>query len=585
MAQVPYSPTPSVQPSGQALPNLNVTGVTSDAFGGQSAAALGNLGKQLERTGDEIFQRAVALQTLQNEAEAQDANARFVEGMSELHAAYQSTQGMEAVNGRQPYLDSLNKLRDETGVGLNPAARRLYDNMTRQQYSRAAFNASGHAATEFKKFTIGGVNAKIKANEQSAVLMPNEDNFDEAVTENERLIRGTRAIVGGMSDEQADQLVNDSTSRMYLAKITGMVREDPFAANEFLERNRGKLTNPADLEKAENLVQNKTYTLGARRTAAQINAEGRADRGLSERVTEAEATAERQRPGDKLYAEYVKSAVISGYQTKKKITADDLQYNAANVSSAINGDFGKVPTSPEELMATSPEIAASWQAIPATKRGPYLSAMARAAKGDVGETESTFREYLKLRGQATSDNAEDRRAFLEHNAADWIGKLPQKRITELLKMQETIYKGGGLAGKVTEGMRILTSAGIAPTLAGTNADTVNTFRGALQEATDVFYQENKRLPKTLDEWKQIGTQINQQYPDPNTFSSRWFSTKYPLWQHTVPSEVKEGMDKGAGTELTDEQARRALFRKRYKELYGGSVSKPPAAQNPRQGPQ
>jgi len=582
---VPYSPVPSVQPSGETTRNLSVSGVSDEAFGAASARAMGGFAKQLETSGDEIFKRAVAMQTLANEAEAQDANARFVESMSALHAEYQSTQGKEAVDGRQPYLDSLNGLRETIASEVsNPAARRMYDNMTRQQFSRAAFNAAGHSATEFKKYLVRGADAEVKTKVQATLTNPgSQEGFDDDVADVERAIRGTKAVVSGLPDAEVDLMVNNSKSSMYLARTLAILRDDPVKAGEFLEANRTKFTNPVDLEKAENQVQNKSYTQGARRVAAEINSESRKDQGLAERVSEAEATAARQRPGDKLYAEYVKSAVISGYQTKKKIDADDLQFNQANVASAINGDYGKVPTTPEELVATSPAVAKSWSEIPANKRGPWLAAMSRAAKGDVGETEATFREYLKLRGQAVSDNAEDRRAFLEVNAADLIGKLPNKRVTELLKMQETIYKGGGLAGKVTEGMRMLTSAGIAPTLAATNADTVNTYRGALQEATDLFYNENKRLPKTLDEWKQIGAQINQQYPDPNTFASKWFGSKYPLWQHTVPSEVQESLSKDAGRELSEEETRRMMFRERYKQLYGGSV-KAPAAKT-KMGPQ
>ena len=579
MPTVPYSPVPSVQPSGEATRNLSVSGVSEEAFGGGSAKAIGGFARQLESSGDEIFKRALALQTLANEAEAQDANARFVESMSGLHAEYQSTQGKDAVDGRQPYLDNLNSLREEIGSSLsNPASTRLYNNMTRQQYSRAAFNAAGHSATEFKKYLVKGADAEVKSKVQATLTNPgSQEGFEEDVAEVERTIRGTKAIVGGLPQAEVDLLTNNAKSGMYLARTMAILRDDPIRAGEFLEANRKNFTNPVDLEKAETQVQNKTYTLGSRRTAAEINAEGRPDRGLSERVTEAEARAEKQRPGDKLYAEYLKSAVISSYSTKKKIDADDLQFNQQNIASAINGDYGSVPTTVEELVGTSPAVAQSWTALPSTKRGPWLAALARAAKGDVGETEGSFREYLKYRGMAASDNAEDRSKFLEISAADLIGKMPRTRITELLKMQETIYKGGGLAGKVSEGMRILTSAGIAPTLAGTNADTVNTFRGALQEAVDLFRGENKRLPKTLDEWKQIGAQINQQYPDPNTFGSKWFGSKYPLWQHTVPTEVQEGLSKDAGRELSEEEARRVMFRERYKQLYGGGA-KPKAQQ-------
>ncbi len=71
MAQVPYSPVPSVAPGGVPQSRFHAD-VSEATFGGNIGAALGNLGGQLQRSGNELFERGIAMQTLYNQSEAQE---------------------------------------------------------------------------------------------------------------------------------------------------------------------------------------------------------------------------------------------------------------------------------------------------------------------------------------------------------------------------------------------------------------------------------------------------------------------------------------------------------------------------------
>jgi len=72
MAQVPYKPVPDVQPEDRATPYFHVNAV-SEAFGANIGSAISHLGSQIEQSSDQLFGRAVALQKLRNETEADQA--------------------------------------------------------------------------------------------------------------------------------------------------------------------------------------------------------------------------------------------------------------------------------------------------------------------------------------------------------------------------------------------------------------------------------------------------------------------------------------------------------------------------------
>src|SRR5262245_32507513 len=97
MAQVPYKPVMDVSPGDRPTPYFHLNAV-ADAFGANIGQALSHLGAQMERSSDELFNRAVALQQLKNETEAREADAQYMIESGKYHAEFNSLQGKNAVN-------------------------------------------------------------------------------------------------------------------------------------------------------------------------------------------------------------------------------------------------------------------------------------------------------------------------------------------------------------------------------------------------------------------------------------------------------------------------------------------------------
>ena len=69
MPQVPYSPVPQVAPTGSPLPEVR-SNVTAASFGGDVAHAIQGFGREAAGAGNAIYERALWLQGLNNQAEA-----------------------------------------------------------------------------------------------------------------------------------------------------------------------------------------------------------------------------------------------------------------------------------------------------------------------------------------------------------------------------------------------------------------------------------------------------------------------------------------------------------------------------------
>ena len=239
----------------------------------------------------------------------------------------------------------------------------------------------------------------------------------------------------------------------------------------------------------------------------------------------------------------------------------------------MGGQSGKLPTTVEELTA-DPKASQAWEdLLPASQRR-YMSVLARNAKGDTNWTDTSLREYQRLKGQANADPAE----FLDVDVVS-MG-LPNSAKRELINLQ------GRLKGKAEADPRVARALGIlAPDLAAAgierkNKDEYYQFTGALSDQLQQFSEENKRAPK-LDEVKLIGSRLLQQQTSPGWL----WNSKSPTFSVPVPNDEAEKIKQsGEWSKMsivpTPEMIQRIYTRGLYQKLYGGSVKSDPLASGP-----
>lgn len=272
MPQVPYDPTPNVAPQANPTP-LRSANAPADAFGANIARATEGLGKALEGAGNEIFARAISMQELNQQAEANEAIANYQMRLGESHADYHTSMGKNAVDGLNPFIKSTEDLRVEVGKGLSSDyARKVYDSATRNTRSRTIFSAASHAATENKRYVVGASEARIGAARSSALRDPtNEAQFQAELRETIDQTDFQADMIKGVSPEQRAEMQADARSKLWVNRIQGLAKEKPFDAGTLLDKAvadgdiRGE-----DIARITNYVTSQKNSVGARQISVRV---------------------------------------------------------------------------------------------------------------------------------------------------------------------------------------------------------------------------------------------------------------------------------------------------------------------------
>lgn len=576
MPTVPYNPVPQVEQTGAGrVPQVQISGISASAFGGDVAEGFGALGKTLDNVGDEWFKRAQALQKLNNESEAREAEAAFTIAAGDLSAKYNALQGKDAVMGREAYVQSLRDLRASHIEGMsNSETKRLFSESSLGTMSRLTLYSATHAATENRKYVSGAATASAAAAVDAVAQTPDDEDAVKIARDKSKQAVRIQAAVNGWGVEQASQADKEAQSGITFTQITSQADKDPFGAEATLERNRAEMT-AADIAKAEALIKSRQTQVGSRNIESIVNSDfrdpnrdaTRPEKSIGERTDEARKLAERQRPGDIEYADQAVARVTAGYSRRKaEIREADLN-NSYIVNGAVIGEQNVLPTNLDELRAISPAVSKAYDDLPPERKRAVNKGMALNAKGDVPESATTVREVLAQRGLALSDNPDDREKFLYTDVMSL--NIPLKDRRTLGMLQQKLKEGVG-DPRVATAYRQLADAGIAPTADRSSKEDVQIFRGALQEALDLWQQDHKGQRPDLKAIKEIGSRITQTAADPERWSFGIGMDKVPMYKFNVPDQFKkiatdEALGQGRG-EPSPEELQRLYLRYRYREL-------------------
>lgn len=269
MAQVPYTPYPTVSPRAPGVPAVSVS-TTPDMFGANIGRGMEQLGATESHVGDELFQRAVAMQELRNETEAKQADANYMIESGKLHAQFSSLEGKNAVDAFPKYISDLKSLREDMRQGLsNDQARRYYDSSSLQNMGRSIFNGAGHAAVQQKAYANGTLDAQVKAYSSSALQNAKDEGAFQAGLQNIDEVTDTKAQLFGWGDAQKAEYKAERVSNLWANRIEGLSRTDPQAAKEMLSQHRQDIVGD-HLARTDAIVRQQLYNTGARNISHDI---------------------------------------------------------------------------------------------------------------------------------------------------------------------------------------------------------------------------------------------------------------------------------------------------------------------------
>lgn len=272
-SNVPYTGVPSVQPSFDATPSMS-SNLPMAAFGTGVASAVGHIGNSLEGAGNELYSRAIAMQQLNEQANAANAVAEFTTAQGEKFAQYSTLSGKNAVDGYKPYIDDLNSTREAIGQKLSsPYAQKMYLQESRSIQARSVFSAAAHSGREGKNYAIGSTQSQVDANVNAAALAPqDEESYQASLKKNAELVQHIGDI-NGWDKQKVENTLQGENSRLTMGRIQGLAKSDVPSAQKLLDAavKAGNISGD-DLGRAQTYIRGQKLSVSTRQEAARARA-------------------------------------------------------------------------------------------------------------------------------------------------------------------------------------------------------------------------------------------------------------------------------------------------------------------------
>lgn len=353
MAQVPYSPVPNAEPSGQGLSPVNPN-ISSEAFGGGIGQAISGFGRAVEGAGDTMFKIALDMQTKTNEAQARQGAADYTIAVGKANAEFSAKSGTEAAAAYPTHVENLGRLRDQYKDRMSsPMATRLFDNQSLGALTHATINSASHVAAENKKTIIRSYDSAI-----DSAMVTIANNPDDEVVKNDakdRLIKtiwDKNAVLGQSMNNEKD--LRDAASAIAVTEITSVPPDQPEKAQELLTEKwdvidsakRVALRNSLDVSVRTNRADNISREIysGAldgegnlTKTVKELEVAGRAKAGDDPKLADEIVRQIELRNNRNLYVK--RQEVLDGKQTIAGMMVDD---NITSVKDLRNTPRGEL---------------------------------------------------------------------------------------------------------------------------------------------------------------------------------------------------------------------------------------------------
>lgn len=577
MPQVPYSPVPNVEPT-QGGPGSISVPTPVEAFGGATAKAVQGLGAELGHVGDEIFKRAIAIQQLNNEADANNASTDYMIQAGELHAKYGALQGQEAVKAYPDYVRNLSDLRSTIRGNLtNPMAQKMYDAESRSMMARTIFNGAGHAATQQRESVLSAATAKQEVLRKTVEDNPDDEaSFDAAIAENHQsAAQRAELMPGGSSPERVEFLTKVGDSEIAYRRIVAIARNQPNKASELLKdyEQRGLLFGN-QLEQARAKVQSFTHTVSMDTLATDVLAkntkpDGSFAKSFVEMQEEARTQAQKMYPNDPTIGTAAASMFDKQYNQRAWAKTKDDQQTAATLNDYIVKGASQVGQLPPDLTArmTPKQI----------KDYPGMANSYRRSQDALTNRDA----YTNLLGLYNNDNAK----FMDTNLMTYPG-LSKSNIDFFLKLQRQSSTGDPRVKRALDWIRGRDGSTLVNLFGSTgqttdNREDYNRFVGTLHDAIQAHQETYGKPPTEKEVTQEIFPSVIGEVTQPGFWSiGGWGTTnKVPFFKADIPDAVREAVQKDSGGKaLTDDEIRHLWAQENFLKLYNEKKASKPKDQ-------
>lgn len=560
MPQVPYNPVPTARPRDIATPTIGIN-TPPAAFGGAVAAAIEHMGGDISQAGGEIFNRAIAMEQLVQENEANKAQTQQAVESGQAFSKYSTLEGKAAYDAYPSFQKELVEIRQRNRANLtSPYAQRLYDADSRNVMVREMVNAASHSATQFKQWTIQEGNGVIENAENYVRNNAHDEKSYQQLMPRVEAAARRDVELHQYGPEEGQAVYDDKIAKFKANYIEGKAKIDPPAARKLFDEEKGTLGKYADQLDAR--IKTNEYNTGARNISSQVMLEvSKKDLSLPDAVNMARDKAREQSPDDSVFADQAEKETIAKYRLKEAVDKGKLDKNMDVIDQAIGS--GSVHTV-DDLRKSSPEAEDAYWAIPSKQRNGLqgrINTYNNALKQKTNEV-----EYQRLLGMKDDNPTSFQAADIMANK-----QLSQSDIRKLRHLQQESRddpKGDPHVALAYKAIR----ASLPDNFDDKDQEGLRQqFKGALGEAITVeTEQKGKRL--NYKELGEIGKNVLHEFvTQPNWFMRKIMGEGPSISNLDVPNEaveaIKRDWSEEGKAEPTDEEVRREWWKQNYKTLY------------------
>ena len=578
MAQIPYTPYSTVAPDPGGGEKVT-TSPPPAAFGVNVAQAVEGLGGQIEKSGDELFTRAMALQDLRNETDAREAQTQYAEKASLLHAQYGALEGKSAADGLEGYIKAQADLRTQYRDSLKTQyAQRYYDRDTLPFMQRNIFSAAGHAADQNKASIVGTATSKLDLDTRTWSDPKNPAEFNSKVESAQDDIATISGAKGWTPAQQAD-FAAKQVADLRLGQINEISHTDPKASLDMLDKPEIKAQlGQVNYEKALLTARAQNRAVGGVNLANDTYAP---DKTAAQMEQEVKSRSVDLAHGDPLFEKDALTALRGKISGDRYFAKQDQDTSMQKVYDALQHGVTDI-----QSLRAQPGMAQTIDSLP-----PKVSSMIPGlitSYNDKRDKSGREERFTELWGQSYSD----REKFLDADLTK--ADLSPAQVNRLITRRAAVLKDPNDDPHVERSLGWMKITRPAELRAlgifdkpKTDTDDVSAanydhYVGALQQGIDAWREDHGKPPSYKDVTETIGPAAIRQRTEGGVFG--FFGTKRGAFDQDTKTVkdwadkkglVQQMLDRGQPAP-TDEEVYRAFLRSQFIDLY----SKPKDSSGP-----
>ena len=564
------APSKAMEAVGQGIEHL---GNHMNTFG----AAVRSLGNSFEHAGNELYSRASALKQLEAETNANNAGIDWTMKQIKRDEKFQTLKGLGASSDAlgafmKESEDERQAIKAKLGSDLE---RKMYDAQTTHTFVVSARVAGKHSAQETKQQSINSDNAQLDILYGQYSKATEQVDADEIQRKAFGIYSNQLRWKMGMSDEDVKHVQDQWLAKGILARAKILSETDAPMAMKMLEDNAERLRDfdPSAYHAVFERIKAKSDSDGANVIADRSNADPRM--ALDQVLGIAREQAEKERPGDRLFAKKAEDAAKREWATNAQEQEINNARNYESAQKAVHANVpgqDRPPRTETEYMALEGQKAI-YEQLKQHQQDQIKSVWEANARGIVKPTDETRRTTKRWQLEMQGDfNAVAER--LEQDPS-FFDKLPiPEGDRQHLWNTYLSMRARGISDQDTLGGRIynyLHGAGLDPKLTSESARRL--YKGFLEEEARELKKEHPLKPLTHEEYERINTNAKAQM-------GGWFgfgaTPAYRAFQVPTSGFIREyraNVNPDATAEEIQREYLRVQIRKQLKEQEKRPVSK------------